>query len=104
LTTIITSNTLLGNTIEATMAPTNAERQAVYRQRHLQSGSDARVSFIISATAKAALERLATHRGLTQRAMLETLLTQAEAAATRRMTPAAKSVYCNGKPKAKAAR
>ena len=57
---------------------TNAERQRLYRERHLVEGTDARLNAIVSAHAKAALKRLARHYDVTERAMLETLLAQAE--------------------------
>lgn len=60
---------------------TNAERQRAYRQRHLQDISDsmaARINVIVGAGTKAQLERLARHHGLSQRAMLERLLADAE--------------------------
>lgn len=75
------------------MSPTNAERQATYRKRHLVDGAGARINLVVSAAAKAQLARLARHRGTTQRELLEMLLTKAEAAATRRMAPAAKTAY-----------
>ena len=62
------------------MPPTNAQRQAAYRARHLQAvdGEGVRLNMIINTHAKCALERLASAHGLTQRAMLERLLVLAE--------------------------
>ncbi|TAH43378.1 MAG: hypothetical protein EYC67_14825 [Betaproteobacteria bacterium] len=62
------------------MSSTNAQRQAAYRARHLQSveGQGVRLNMIVGTHAKCALERLASAHGLTQRAMLERLLVQAE--------------------------
>ncbi len=52
---------------------TSAERQAAYRQRHLQDvdGHGERLNMVISVQAKAQLKRLARHAGITQRSMLE---------------------------------
>lgn len=62
---------------------TNAERQAAYRARHLASvdGQGERLNLIVGVQAKRALERLASCYGVTQRAMIEKLLQQAESAA-----------------------
>ena len=62
------------------MPPTNAQRQAAYRARHLQAGDGegVRLNMIVGTHAKCALERLASAHGLTQRAMLERLLVLAE--------------------------
>ncbi len=66
---------------------TSAQRQAAYRQRHLQDtdGSGERLNMIVSVQAKAQLKRLARHAGITQRAMLEQLLEKAERRAVARM-------------------
>jgi hypothetical protein len=57
-----------------------AQRQAAYRQRHLQgeNAAQARLNTLIDAAAKAQLERLAQCYGLNQRTVLENLLDQAE--------------------------
>jgi hypothetical protein len=48
------------------MAPTNAGKQARYRQRHLDvDGEKARVQLVVSAATRAQLDRLARHRGYT---------------------------------------
>lgn len=60
------------------MAMTSTEKQRLYRQRHLRDGTDCHLSAVVSASAKAQLERLARHHGMTQRAMLEQLLADAE--------------------------
>jgi hypothetical protein len=46
----------------ASMALTNAEKQARYRERHLENGTKTRGHFILEATTKAKLLRLAHHR------------------------------------------
>ena len=62
------------------MAKTNAERQAAYRARHLHSddAQGERLNTIVSLHAKRKLERLAACYGVTQRALLEQLLKDAE--------------------------
>lgn len=57
----------------------NAQRQADYRARHLKDENSQldRLSLLIDLHAKRALERLSCCYGVTQRAMLERLLMQA---------------------------
>ena len=57
----------------------NAQRQADYRARHLKDENSQleRLSLLVAFPAKRALERLACCYGVTQRAMLERLLMQA---------------------------
>lgn len=59
------------------MATTAAERQRAYRQR-IRDGQGERINLTVSVTTKHQLERLAHHYGVTQRAMLERLLADAE--------------------------
>ncbi len=75
------------------MAQTPAQRQAAYRQRRLQDGTDSRISVILAAPAKAALERLAAHHGITQREALEQALCLAEEQTLAGIAPAARSDY-----------
>ena len=72
---------------------TSAERQAAFRQRHLAEGNAERLNVIVDVSAKRQLERLARHRGTTQRAVIEALLAEAERRATARMQPAAEGEY-----------
>lgn len=81
-----------GVTVANSMA-TSAERQAAFRQRHLAEGNAERLNVIVDVSAKRQLERLARHRGTTQRAVIETLLAEAERRATARMQPAAEGEY-----------
>ncbi len=62
------------------MAQTNSERQRAYRARHLAEaeGGSKQLNMIIDTPSKWKLERLATCYGITQREMLERLITQAE--------------------------
>jgi hypothetical protein len=55
---------------------TNAERQRAYRQRQAEVGKH--LSVWVDVTAKRALERLSCRYGVTQRAMLERVLVEAE--------------------------
>lgn len=66
------------------MAQSNAARQRAYRTRHLkdENGKGERLNILLDLHAKRALERLATCYGVTQKAMLERLLKQAENTAT----------------------
>lgn len=58
----------------------NAQRQADYRARHLKNENAQleRLSLLVDLHAKRALERLACCYGVTQRAMLERLVMQAD--------------------------
>lgn len=69
------------------MAKSNAEIQAAYRQRHLkdEAGKCERINTLVSVHAKRALERLATHYGVTQREALERLLAKAEKAVANKL-------------------
>jgi hypothetical protein len=61
------------------MAKTVAQRQAAYRSRRAQAGQDGngerRLSLWVSTGASLALARLARHHKMTQRAILERLVT-----------------------------
>jgi hypothetical protein len=61
-------------------AQSNAARQAAYRQRHLHDvdGQGERINMVVSVQAKAQLECLATHYGVTQRELLARVLADAE--------------------------
>jgi len=67
------------------MATSNAERQRKYRTRHLVEGSDSRLGVVLAAGAAAQLKRLARHHGMTQKALIESLLSQAESIVTASM-------------------
>lgn len=75
------------------MAKTSSERQAAYRARHLKDGLDERINMVVSLGAAMALRCLAAHQGVTQRHVLEALLTEAQAAVTAGMTPEQQSAY-----------
>lgn len=63
-----------------TSAQSNAARQAAYRQRHLHDvdGQGERINMVVTVQAKAQLERLARHYGVTQRDALARVLAEAE--------------------------
>ena len=63
-----------------TSAQSNAARQAAYRQRHLHDvdGQGERINMVVTVQAKAQLERLARHYGVTQRDLLARVLADAE--------------------------
>jgi len=69
------------------MAMSNAQRQAAYRLRHLKSEDvlDQRLNLVIDLHAKCALERLALCYGITQRALLQMLLMNADHAVVERI-------------------
>ena len=80
---------------------TNREHQAAYRRRHLHSPETidaARVNLVVSLAAKAALRRLARHYSVSQRAMLEKLVADAERAVSDTMDGLAWTIYCDGAP------
>lgn len=62
------------------MKKTPAQRQAEYRARHLkdETGTGARLNMLVDVHAKLSLERLAACYGVTQRAMLERIIRDAE--------------------------
>lgn len=64
------------------MAKSSAERQAAYRARKLadESAPCERLNMLIDLHAKRSLERLAACYGVTQKAMLEHVLAEAEKA------------------------
>jgi hypothetical protein len=78
------------------MALTNAEKQARYRERHLQNGTKSRGHFILEATTKAKLLRLAHHRNCSVTALIDDLAAGAERRATSQMSPKALKQYYDG--------
>jgi hypothetical protein len=77
------------------MAKSNAERQREYRARHLQDaeGTGERINAVVSLSAKRSLERLASCYGVTQRAMLEQILAEAEDALLCQLSSGKQSKY-----------
>ena len=63
------------------MALTNAQIQAAYRARHCQDAQSARrLDLVIDADSLTALKRMAAHYRVTQRAMLQKLINEAQTA------------------------
>jgi len=65
------------------MRKSNAQRQRAYRDRHLKSTDESddlleRINQMVSLPAKNALKRLASYYGVTQRAILESAIANAE--------------------------
>ena len=85
------------------MAKTNAQRQAAYRVRQLEAvdGAGERLNTIIDVHAKSALERLAKCYGVTQREVLERLITGFEGVTVKRLgdLPNGQTDYYEGKGK-----
>jgi hypothetical protein len=82
------------------MAMTNTERQRRYRERAFRDPDGlnlSRVNVPVNPNAAAALKRLAHGYGVTQRALLERLLSEAEAVAIGNLEPAARGEYYDGR-------
>ena len=67
------------------MKKSNAQRQRAYRDRHLKLTDELddmleRINQMVSLSAKTALKRLASYYGVTQRAILESAIANAERA------------------------
>jgi hypothetical protein len=77
------------------MPRSNAERQADYRRRHLKevNGALEHLNMLVSLRAKRQLERLAACYGVTQRAVLEQILADAEHAALEALPADAQDDY-----------
>ena len=60
------------------MGKSSALRQADYRARHNVAAGVWRLNTVLSVKAKRSLERMAAHSGMSQRALLEQLLIDAE--------------------------
>jgi hypothetical protein len=70
---------------------TNAERQADYRVRHKETTKVLHLH--IEIPAKRALERMALHRGITQKEFLEGLLVDAESRLVDTLPPNERPAY-----------
>jgi hypothetical protein len=77
------------------MGTSGARRQAAYRQRHLkdEAGALERINLLVLVSAKRQLERLAYGYDITQRAMLEKLLAEAERATLDARSPEEQGAY-----------
>ena len=78
---------------------TNAERQRLFRQRHLHDmdGQAERINTLVTLSAKRSLERLAACYGVTQRAMLERMIAEAENQVLAQLPHRQRSKYYDGK-------
>jgi hypothetical protein len=84
------------------MPLSNAERQARYRERHLDAGEKARIQLFLSLHARKQLDRRARHRRCVT-ALIEEWAASAERRATSRLSPKALGAIttanrCNGSP------
>lgn len=79
------------------MAKTNADRQKRYRTTRLTAGENGerRINTFVATSVALALKRLAKHHGVTQRAMLERLIHDANKAAEAQMDDAQFEQYLN---------
>jgi len=77
------------------MALSNSQRQAAYRARHLhdENGTGERIDLLVDIHTKRALERLATRYTVTQRAMLQNLIADAERALIASLTASEQASY-----------
>lgn len=76
------------------MALTNAQIQAAYRARHYKDADTARrLDLVVNSASLTALKRLAAHQGLTQRAMLEKLIDDAQGALLRTLDGGQQNAY-----------
>ena len=79
------------------MAMTNAEKQRVYRERHLGfNGEKSRMQLVLSVRARFRLERVARHKGYSVTALVEELAAQVEQRIINRMTPKQQQEYFDG--------
>lgn len=82
------------------MATTNAQRQQTYRANRHTAGQDGsgelRINTFVTTSAALGLKRLAKHHGITQRAMLERLIGDADTALSAPMDDAEFERYLSG--------
>jgi hypothetical protein len=67
------------------MALSNAQKQAAFRARKKEVGSE-RLQVVVNLQTKLALQRLSRHYGITQSAMLERLLMSEQSRVTRELS------------------
>ena len=78
------------------MALTNAQIQAAYRARHckdLDTASASRMDMVIDSDSLTALRRMAAHQGVTQRAVLQKLINEAQTALLHTMDGSQQDAY-----------
>ena len=72
---------------------TNAERQAAFRTRKLDSGEGSRLNNMVHPTVTAGLQRLSAHHGETQADILKRLVQDAESKAIKGMSAKDEKAY-----------
>jgi hypothetical protein len=75
---------------------TAAERQAAYRERHLESGESVELRAVVPREFGDMLERLMSHHELTKRVALMRVIEEAEHRTLRRLKGAARRMYEKG--------
>lgn len=75
---------------------TAAQRQALYRERHLESGESVEVRAVLPREFGDKLERLLAHHDTSKRAFLMQLIEDADRRTLRRLKGAARRQYENG--------
>lgn len=75
---------------------TAAQRQALYRERHLESGESVEVRAVLPREFGDKLERLLAHHDTSKRALLMQLIEDADRRTLRRLRGAARRTYENG--------
>jgi hypothetical protein len=78
------------------MALSKAEKQARYRERHLEKGTKERGHYFFDASTKAKLRRLSRHKDCTVTALIEELVASAERRATAKLSVRALKAYYDG--------
>jgi hypothetical protein len=72
---------------------TNAERQAAYRARRVESADGVRFTLMAEPAFPGYVKRLAAHHGMTQSALLLRAVQKMEREALKGMTPAQEKAY-----------
>lgn len=75
---------------------TAAERQALYRARHLGSGESVELRAVLPRECSDKLERLLAHHNTSKRALLMQLIEEADRRTLRRLTGTARRTYEHG--------
>lgn len=89
---------LLRSNGDTNMAKTSAQRQQAYRAGRARAGDNGelRINTFVATSAALSLKRLAKHYGVTQRAMLERLIGDADKAVVAPMDDAEFERYLSG--------
>ena len=81
---------------EQSKSLTTAERQALFRERHLASGDSVELRAVLTRDVAAKLERLVGYHDTTKRGLLMRLIEDAEQRTWRRLRGKARRAYENG--------